>query len=103
MSDLISRQAAVDAVMKLMPCLTTPDGTGKFDDEISRVQEMFVDIGQVLNDLPSAGRKGKWIKNRYCSFCEWDKNDFSYISGWKENFCPCCGVSMVEDMRCEGE
>lgn len=57
MSNLISRQSAIDAVMKLMPSLTTPDGSGQFDAEIFRMQEMFVDIGQVLNDLPSAQPK----------------------------------------------
>ena len=52
--DLISRQAAIDAVMEFMPSLTTPDGSGQFDREIFEAQEMFVDIGQALNELPSA-------------------------------------------------
>ena len=60
MSDLISRQAAIDAVMKFMPSLTTPDGCGQFDREIYETQEMFVDIGQALSDLPSAERRGRW-------------------------------------------
>ena len=54
MSDLIDRQAAIDAVMEFMPSLTTPDGTGEFDAEIFAAQEMFVDIGQALSNLPSA-------------------------------------------------
>lgn len=53
-SDLISRQAAIDAVMGFMPSLTTPDGCGQFDREIFEAQEMFVDIGQALNKLPTA-------------------------------------------------
>ena len=53
-SDLISRQAAIDTVMGFMPSLTTPDGCGQFDREIFEAQEMFVDIGQALNKLPSA-------------------------------------------------
>ena len=53
-SDVISRQAAIDAVMGFMPSLTTPDGCGQFDREIFEAQEMFVDIGQALNKLPTA-------------------------------------------------
>ena len=53
-SDTIYRQAAIDAVMEFMPSLTTPDGSGQFDREIFEAQEMFVDIGQALNELPSA-------------------------------------------------
>lgn len=54
MDDTISRQAAIDAVMEFMPSLTTPDGCGQFDREIFEAQEMFVDIGQALNELPPA-------------------------------------------------
>lgn len=43
MEDLISRQAAIDALGKAIPCLTTPDGSGQFDHEIYMVQEAFVD------------------------------------------------------------
>ena len=53
-TDTISRKAAIDAVMEFMPSLTTPDGCGQFDREIFEAQEMFVDIGQALNELPSA-------------------------------------------------
>lgn len=56
MSDYIDRKAAIDAVMDLMPSLTTADGSGQFDAEIYRAQELFVDIGQVLADLPPAER-----------------------------------------------
>lgn len=73
-SDWISRQDAIDAVMKLAPSLTTPDGCGEFDVEIIKAQELFFDIGQVLNDLPSVPpltetdllelehRFGEWVR-----------------------------------------
>lgn len=104
MTDYIDRQAAIDAVMALMPSLTTADGSGQFDAEIYRVQELFVDIGQVLNDLPSAeaepvkhGRWGHdyddWLISGTCSVCGWhsmimetDVADMSY--------CPNCGATM---------
>ena len=106
MDDLISRQAAIDAVMEFMPSLTTPDGCGQFDGEIFEAQEMFVDIGQALNDLPSAQpmrKKGKWKRvslDRYkhisnyaykCTACgEWQ------TYGTTE-FCPRCGADMRGD------
>ena len=54
MSDLISRQAAIDALAKEMPSLTTPDGCGEFDHDIQITDEAFVDCMQIINDLPSA-------------------------------------------------
>ena len=54
MSDLISRQAAIDALAKEMPSLTTPDGSGKFDHDIQITDEAFVDCMQIINELPSA-------------------------------------------------
>jgi hypothetical protein len=53
-SDLISRQAAIDAVGKAMPQLTTPDGCGEFDHEIQIADEAFSDCMKIINDLPSA-------------------------------------------------
>ena len=105
MGDLISRQAAIDTVMEFMPSLTTPDGCGQFDREIFEAQEMFVDIGQALNKLPSAQperKKGKWIPHEdedgehygdKCSECgEW------YVMPYgKTNFCPNCGADMRAD------
>lgn len=38
--------------------------------------------------------EGKWIVDRYCSECEWDKQEAGYTSGWRENYCPNCGAKM---------
>ena len=54
MNDLISRQAAIDAIAKEMPSLTTPDGCGEFDHDIQITDEAFVDCMQIINELPSA-------------------------------------------------
>ena len=109
MGDLISRQAAIDTVMEFMPSLTTPDGCGQFDREIFEAQEMFVDIGQALNKLPSAQperKKGKWIHDGYgiphgcdwihCSVC--GKRGVN-VPADLPNYCPNCGA----DMRGEEE
>ena len=52
--DTISRQAAIDALAKEMPSLTTPDGCGEFDHDIQITDEAFVDCMQIINGLPSA-------------------------------------------------
>ena len=53
MNDLISRQAAIDALAKEMPSLTTPDGSGEFDHDIQIADEAFVDCMQIINELPT--------------------------------------------------
>ena len=54
MSDLISRQAAIDALAKNMPSWTTPDGSGQFDHDIQVTDEAYVDCMQIIHDMPSA-------------------------------------------------
>lgn len=84
--DLISRQAAIDALhMHLMYRMGTDSNKKRLDDWI--------------NGLPSAQpKKGKWIslddfrgkynENGYkCSECD-------EHSDYKENFCPNCGADM---------
>ena len=89
-NDLISRQAAIDALhMHLMYRMGTDSNKKRLDEWI--------------NNLPSTQptikpRKGKWIYSREygtakvwtCSECGW--ND---IGEW--NFCPNCGADMRED------
>lgn len=52
--DLISRQAAIDALAKMMPKSYTPDGSHPADEEIFRAQEIFADCIETLEILPSA-------------------------------------------------
>ncbi len=86
MNDLISRQSAIDeANAWLLDCFNVPK------------QNRSCGLIRRLEDLPSAQperKKGKWIKYRYCSCCEWDKKDFDIYSGWAENYCPNCGADM---------
>ena len=56
--ELISKKAAIDALAKEMPSLTTPDGSGEFDHDIQITDEAFVDCMQIINGLPSTQR---WI------------------------------------------
>ena len=54
MSDLIDRQAAIDALARMMPRSYTPDGSHPADEEIFRAQEVFADCIEALEILPSA-------------------------------------------------
>ena len=54
MNDLISRQAAIDALARMMPRSYTPDGSHPADEEIFRAQEVFADCIEALEILPSA-------------------------------------------------
>ena len=52
--DTISRQAAIDALARMMPRSYTPDGSHPADEEIFRAQEVFADCIEALEILPSA-------------------------------------------------
>lgn len=94
MKDLISRQAAIEAVNHICPVDTEYDCT-----LLDRV-----DVRCVLLDLPSAERKkGRWIETDdgwdgvyyECSCC---KEAFTLIDGTPTdnlyNYCPNCGAEM---------
>ncbi len=57
----ISRQAAIDALAKMMPKSYTPDGSHPADEEIFREQEIFADCIKTLEILPSAQPEPRWI------------------------------------------
>lgn len=83
MDDLISRRAAIDAVRQ-------------FYDEFSDNEKS---IEEIIAELPSAQRKGKWIfgvdeetgerdlKAWTCSLC-------GGKYPWQPNYCPNCGADM---------
>lgn len=84
MDDLISRQAAIEA-------MNTWDW-----------QELYLPIHfkQLLEELPSAQperKTGKWEKTithyPYCSICEWMPEEDEMTHGLY-NFCPNCGAKM---------
>ena len=84
MSDLISRQMAKDEVAEKV---------------FHNLTDEFYGVMQVLDELPSAQQKGKWIFNPSdaieamftkpkCSECGFESADGG-------NYCPNCGASMV--------
>ena len=60
-SDTINRQAAIDALARMMPRSYTPDGSHPADEEIFRAQEIFADCIEALEILPSEQPKTHWI------------------------------------------
>ena len=107
MSDLISRQAAIDA---LKICDNNEDGINCHkcplrderwdgawqDNETNCYRKLMRDSAKLL-ELPSAQpRKGKWIDSGYgveCSLCgEWYPH--ASIARNQLNFCPNCGADM---------
>ena len=53
-NDVISREAAIEALARMMPRSYTPDGSHPADEEIFRAQEVFADCIEALEILPSA-------------------------------------------------
>lgn len=82
--DLISRQDAIDALLKL--------GDSYFgEDEVKRG---IAQSQRIIRNVPSAERKGKWIEDGYqdypcvCSYCG-TRQDIK--AKFLFSYCPNCG------------
>ena len=96
MSDLISRQAAIDAVEKE----SQVDGAYGYMDTKS--------IVDLLNDLPSAQperKHGYWIEshehvymcNEVKEWTNWYCSECDAPNSWPTDYCPNCGARMEAD------
>ncbi len=91
MSDLISRQAVIDAVKAL------PNSRNGYSGTYDKAT-----ILGAIEELPSAERTGKWIyegkRGRFptckCSVCGNRENADWAILGDNVNYCPNCGARM---------
>ena len=105
MSDLISRQAAIDAIWRhATDVLERSDlESSDYDLFIQDVYKMaHRHIAELIQNLPSAEpvKRGRWViepdeRVMHCSFCGWV---VEYYAGLEEewNFCPRCGADMSE-------
>lgn len=92
MDDLISRQAAIDALCNMHCGCTISDCPLNYEEDGA---EECADVRWLMG-LPSAQRKGKWIHKPgiygvvYCSECDFELhiNDTPY--------CPNCGAEMAK-------
>ena len=109
--DLISRQAAIDALAKNMPSWTTPDGSGQFDHDIQVTDEAYVDCMQIIHDMPSTTKKCYNVNPDYaecdqfvCSNCGIELQDWRRVERdedgeityheYEFRFCPNCGAKL---------
>ena len=60
-NDVIFREAAIEALARMMPRSYTPDGSHPADEEIFRAQEVFADCIEALEILPSAQPEPHWV------------------------------------------
>jgi NADH pyrophosphatase NudC (nudix superfamily) len=112
MSDLISRQAAIDALKehRVLYCDDTPETFSKLSYvEKSRVDELDTAISTLVN-LPSVQlepHEGHWIEGGIyrdviecnCSECGQLMTTAATV---RMNFCPNCGAKMKEENRMSG-
>lgn len=107
MDDTIYRQAAIDALAKAMPSLTTPDGRGQFDHDIHVTDEAYVDCMQIIHELPSAHperKTGRWKpfdltygRSIYaCTACERATEVKTLFGDPIYKYCPRCGAEMLK-------
>ncbi len=96
MTDLISRQAAIDAIERLI----LPQVKGETAaEEINRVAwRCAINCAEeMIGHLPPAERHGRWIDGWICSQCgeTYHTNGAEY--GW--NYCPNCGALMTDEVE----
>ena len=98
MAEYIEREAAVNAIIAIMPSMSTPDGHRERDDLVLAAQEMCEDNIREINNVPAAdvapvvhGRwlpvNGHWgpkiVRRGYqCSLC-------GRIENQREPYCHC--------------
>lgn len=93
MDDIIRRSDAIDAFKKE---LTVGESKGNYVTICSAVG--YEGARQILESLPSARQKGKWIwddEGYHCSECfyhAYGNTSEVYCGDW--NFCPHCGAWM---------
>jgi len=92
MSDLIERQAAIDAV----------DRERKKKHLFNTAEDGLLKARGIINTLPSAQRKGKWVygddmfEYAICTSCQWDSGEAWEYALKNFKFCPNCGARMVK-------
>lgn len=97
MTDLIERQAVIDALQKEIN-----KGIPPFDDVMGSIRCGVRLARNIIEDLPSV-RTGKWTRHFdgnewywYCSSCkeQWYEEDLWMGGNSFPNFCPNCGADM---------
>ena len=97
MDDLISRQAAIDALKehRALYCDNTPDAFSKLShSKKSRVDELDTAIATLVNLPPAEPKRGKWILDRSGAYCcsECMEPCATYVMMQpRDKYCKMCG------------
>ena len=89
MKILIKHETYAEAIDRLTKAPTEQP------EEILIEPEMYVEAIDVTIKALTEQPKGKWIADRYCSECEWDKKDAELVCNIPTNYCPNCGARMI--------
>ena len=98
MDDLISRQAAIDALGE------EPEVWSNDNEYELGMRNQWLYDRKTLESLPPAQlqrRTGKWIslddfRGKY-NTCGYECSECGEYSGYEENYCPNCGARMVKE------
>lgn len=88
--DTISRRAAIKAICEHG---TELERRGITVLAVANHKQVTVDL---LENLPAAERRGRWIENEFGAYCS-ECGLYAYRSNgipWKSNYCPMCGARL---------
>ena len=91
-SDLVYREAAIEAIAKQMPRSYTPDGSHPADEEIFKAQEIYVDCIESIEILPAA--QPEIIR---CKDCKYRDENWRRVS---VRWLPCMDVRTGSNWYC---
>ena len=100
-NDLISREAAIEAIAKQMPKSYTSDGSHPGDEEIYKIQEIYVDCIESIEILPAVQPDHNAEIGKKVSISCGQDNDL--ISRQAARHALCKAVHKGEDIPCENQ
>lgn len=90
---------AIQRCVEWQPAVSTSSYTETMivDGEKTLIDPVSYEVGYTHGQ--TTNKKGRWIIDRYCSECEWDKKDAELVCNIPTNYCPNCGADMRSDNK----